>query len=228
MEHLIDYFGGWDDLHQGVIRVLHSLSFIDDPTRTLRAIRFATRFNFRISQDTERLMKSAVDSRVLEKLTGKSFGESLEIYCRKSIRFQLCGCFNNTNCFRPYIHAVKSDSFLLDLLYRVETCLSMVQFKFSNEKIPQWKIYLMALLEKLNRAERMRCSRKRFQLLSAVQEILRFYKINVRDMFSRLKTATNSSSLYFSLREYPLEVILYAMARIEEQDYKQRIANLHS
>jgi tRNA nucleotidyltransferase (CCA-adding enzyme) len=44
-------------------------------------------------------------------------------------------------------------------------------------------------------------------------------------MFSRLKTGDNSSSLYFSLREYPLEVVLYAMARIEDQDYKQRIAN---
>ena len=33
-----------------------------------------------------------------------------------------------------------------------------------------------------------------------------------------------SSSLYFSLREYPLEVLLYAMARIEEQEYSQRIA----
>ena len=41
---------------------------------------------------------------------------------------------------------------------------------------------------------------------------------------ARLKTAMNSSALYFSLREYPLEVLLYAMARIEEQEYTQLIA----
>jgi tRNA nucleotidyltransferase (CCA-adding enzyme) len=112
----------------------------------------------------------------------------------------------------------------LELLYRVESVLAWFTLNFPNEKIPHWKIYLMALLEKLNRAERMVVA-QRFQLLSSVQEILRFYKSNVRDIFSRFKTANNSSAVYFSLREYPLEVVLYAMARIEDQDYKQRIAN---
>lgn len=222
--HLIDYFGGWDDLHQGVIRVLHSLSFIDDPTRTLRAIRFATRFNFRISQDTERLMKSAVDSRVLEKLTGKRLWAELRNLLQEKHPIPALRMLQQYKLL-SFVHpAVEIDSFLLELLYRVESVLAWFTLNFPNEKIPHWKIYLMALLEKLNRAERMIVA-QRFQLLSSVQEILRYYKSNVRDIFSRLKTGDNSSSLYFSLREYPLEVVLYAMARIEDQDHKQRIAN---
>jgi tRNA nucleotidyltransferase (CCA-adding enzyme) len=222
--HLIDYFGGWDDLHQGVIRVLHSLSFVDDPTRTLRAIRFATRFNFRISQDTERLMKSAVDSRVLEKLTGKRLWSELRNLLQEEHPIPALRMLQQYKLL-SFVHpAVEVDSFLLELLYRVESVLSWFSLNFPNEKIPHWKIYLMALLEKLNRADRMVVA-QRFQLLAAVQEILRFYKSNCRDIFSRLKTGDNTSSLYFSLREYPLEVVLYAMARIEDQDYKQRIAN---
>jgi tRNA nucleotidyltransferase (CCA-adding enzyme) len=57
---LHDFWGGWDDLQQGIIRVLHPLSFIDDPTRLLRAIRFEQRFGFRIDDHTLELIHRAV------------------------------------------------------------------------------------------------------------------------------------------------------------------------
>jgi tRNA nucleotidyltransferase (CCA-adding enzyme) len=56
---LYDYWGGLIDLRQGVVRVLHSLSFVDDPTRMLRAVRFEQRFGFRIEARTLQLMADA-------------------------------------------------------------------------------------------------------------------------------------------------------------------------
>ena len=56
---LYDYWGGLNDLKNKVIRVLHSLSFVDDPTRMLRAIRFEQRFNFHIEERTLHLLKEA-------------------------------------------------------------------------------------------------------------------------------------------------------------------------
>jgi tRNA nucleotidyltransferase (CCA-adding enzyme) len=56
---LYDYWGGLSDLRQGLIRVLHSLSFVDDPTRLLRAVRFEQRFNFKIETRTLELMEGA-------------------------------------------------------------------------------------------------------------------------------------------------------------------------
>jgi len=49
---LLDYWGGLDDLEQGLIRVLHDQSFVDDPTRMLRAVRFEQRFGFTIEPRT--------------------------------------------------------------------------------------------------------------------------------------------------------------------------------
>ncbi len=57
---LQDYWGGFDDLRRGLIRVLHSLSFIDDPTRMLRAVRFEQRFGFQIEDRTLELMQTAL------------------------------------------------------------------------------------------------------------------------------------------------------------------------
>ncbi|MDH5606700.1 MAG: CBS domain-containing protein, partial [Anaerolineae bacterium] len=57
---LHDYWGGLSDLENKIVRVLHSLSFLDDPTRILRAIRFEKRFDYKIEQRTYELMEAAV------------------------------------------------------------------------------------------------------------------------------------------------------------------------
>jgi tRNA nucleotidyltransferase (CCA-adding enzyme) len=56
---LHDYWGGLNDLREGLVRVLHSLSFVDDPTRMLRAVRFERRFDFHIEARTQELLYEA-------------------------------------------------------------------------------------------------------------------------------------------------------------------------
>ena len=220
---LVDYFGGWDDVHQGVVRVLHSLSFIDDPTRTLRAIRFATRFNFQISPDTKRLLTGAVDSRILEKLSGKRFWAELRNLLMEEHPIPAVRMLHHYKLMQ-FIHpGVHLDGFLLNLLYQIESVLAWFHLNFPDEPVVAWKLYLMAMLEKLTRPERLPVAQE-FQLTSDVQDLLRYYKSNTRDIFARLRGTPNASGLYFSLREYPLEVLLYAMGRIEEQPHKQQIA----
>ncbi len=59
---ILDYFNGLEDLKKGLIRVLHSKSFIDDPTRIFRAIRYATRYSFEIEEKTHNLMKESIEN----------------------------------------------------------------------------------------------------------------------------------------------------------------------
>lgn len=61
----VDPFGGVSDIRKGVIRVMHDGSFIDDPTRLFRALRFASRFGFTIDSHTEDLMHRAIARNVL-------------------------------------------------------------------------------------------------------------------------------------------------------------------
>ncbi len=78
---LLDFYGGMRDLEQGVIRVLHSLSFIDDPTRILRAVRFEQRFGFHIEPRTEELIGNALD--LLERVSGARLRHELELILRE-------------------------------------------------------------------------------------------------------------------------------------------------
>lgn len=74
---LLDYWGGLADLQAGLVRVLHSLSFVDDPTRMLRAVRFEQRFGFRIETRTLQLMDEARP--LLEKLSPERVGHEIDL-----------------------------------------------------------------------------------------------------------------------------------------------------
>ncbi len=52
---LIDYFGGKEDIKNKLLRVLHKDSFIDDPTRIIRALKFSVRFGFELEEGTKKL-----------------------------------------------------------------------------------------------------------------------------------------------------------------------------
>jgi tRNA nucleotidyltransferase (CCA-adding enzyme) len=74
---LYDFWGGWNDLQNGIVRVLHSLSFVDDPTRILRAVRFEQRFGFQIESRTLRLLNEA--SSLLKDVTGPRLKHELDL-----------------------------------------------------------------------------------------------------------------------------------------------------
>ncbi len=74
---ILDVFGGVADLEAGIIRVLHSLSFVDDPTRMLRAVRFAERLNFTIEPRTAELMQTALP--MLRRITGERLRNELSL-----------------------------------------------------------------------------------------------------------------------------------------------------
>ncbi len=77
---LIDPGGGQRDLADGIVRVLHGLSFVEDPTRLYRAVRFEQRLDFTMSEETLRLVRAAVASNQVDTIVGpRLLGELEEI-----------------------------------------------------------------------------------------------------------------------------------------------------
>jgi tRNA nucleotidyltransferase (CCA-adding enzyme) len=72
---LLDYYGGERDLQNGQVRVLHNLSFVEDPTRILRAVRFEQRLAFQIEKRTAELIDDAVE--LLDHVTGERLRHEL-------------------------------------------------------------------------------------------------------------------------------------------------------
>ena len=75
--HLYDPTGGLADMDAGLIRVLHERSFLDDPTRLLRAVRYAVRLGFALDPETERLAREAAAADALSTVSGARIRDEL-------------------------------------------------------------------------------------------------------------------------------------------------------
>ncbi len=79
---LLDFYGGQQDLAERIIRVLHSLSFVDDPTRILRAVRLEQRLGFQIEPRTLELIKDALP--LLDRVSGARIRHEIELTLQES------------------------------------------------------------------------------------------------------------------------------------------------
>jgi tRNA nucleotidyltransferase (CCA-adding enzyme) len=75
--HLYDPHGGLADLEAGVVRTLHAGSFLDDPTRLLRAVRYETRLGFRMDEETERAARAAIAEDAMSTVSGARVRDEL-------------------------------------------------------------------------------------------------------------------------------------------------------
>ncbi|HDQ25157.1 MAG TPA: CBS domain-containing protein [bacterium] len=73
----IDYFNGYGDLKKGIIRTLYNMSFIDDPARIFRAVRFEQRYDFKIEENTERFIRETLKYNIFDSLSGERLRDEL-------------------------------------------------------------------------------------------------------------------------------------------------------
>lgn len=107
---LHDYWGGLDDLRQGLVRVLHSLSFVDDPTRMLRAVRFEQRFIFRIEPRTLELMLAA--KTLLDRVSGDRIRHEIDHILDESRRIAILDRLSDLSLLAAIHPALPWDSWL--------------------------------------------------------------------------------------------------------------------
>jgi len=80
---LKDFYGGFKDLKKGIIRVMYDKSFIDDPTRIFRAVRFSVRFGFKIEQHTKKLIKEAIEDELLGEVNKGRIRKEIELFLKE-------------------------------------------------------------------------------------------------------------------------------------------------
>ena len=98
---MIDYFGGMKDLQNKQVRVLYNLSFIEDPTRVFRAIRFAARFGFAIEKSTRHYIEQAINADMIEKLSDDRIREEmLHIIREQDVLDRSLQLMNSLNVFK--------------------------------------------------------------------------------------------------------------------------------
>ena len=109
---LHDPLGGQADLARGEIRVLHDRSFVDDPTRMIRAVRYAGRYGFRLEPRTQRLIDDEARD-VLSRLSGERLRHEFDLIFEEENPSAMLHRLAEMNLLRPIHAALQHASFQL-------------------------------------------------------------------------------------------------------------------
>ncbi len=157
---LIDFFGGKDDLEQGILRGLHSFTFIDDPTRILRGIKFAVRFNFIIEGDTDLLIRQAMQRHILGELKWPRLWDELQALLVEGKVEQVLWYLEDYDILNELWPGLRLTHIQWKRLKRVDWALELFKNQ-CQDKIQRWLVVLMIILSDLSSEKLVELSRER-------------------------------------------------------------------
>ncbi|MDA8172499.1 MAG: CBS domain-containing protein [Nitrospiraceae bacterium] len=223
---LVDFFGGRRDLRDKTIRVLHDLSFIEDPTRAFRAVRFAVRFGFKLSRHTEELLKSALEMDLFGRLSGSRLYEELRLIFKETEPAAAIGKLAEYGLLKVLHPAMKKDE-TLSGIRAAHDALLWFGLSFTGEPVDRAALYLMALLSGLG-AEEIGFALRRLQVSSKTGSAIAGGIEKAREVLAKrlaaAKIPESAVELYEVLNGLPIESLLLAMALAGEEGQKKAVS----
>ncbi|MDJ0509909.1 MAG: CBS domain-containing protein [Crocosphaera sp.] len=219
---LLDFFGGLLDLKAKEIRVLHANSFIEDPTRIYRAVRFAVRLNFEIEAQTEAYIRYAIESGVYEHLRIKNHvAPALTTRLKAELKYIL-----EANYWKPalqllsYLDALKClhNQVILDdkVWWQIRCASRWLKYLDPDNNIGHWLIRLEILISSINVQERQKIS-KSLQLPKEINERIKTVDAICLELNNTLLRYDKVSDKYKQLNHYKLpDLILVAVNSNQE------------
>jgi tRNA nucleotidyltransferase (CCA-adding enzyme) len=222
---MIDFFGAQRDIKERVLRILHSLSFIEDPSRILRAMRFERRFGFAIGRHTQNLIRNAVRLDLIARLPKPRLCSELELILKEE---EPIGILKRLATFGigPSLHPkITLDKDQIALLEDTSEILVWFSLLFLEEKVERWSVLFLSLLNPLSPEEAKQFADD-LGVGRKLRDRVRFVKDEASGITHRLLSARVLSRkfIYDCLNPLPNEVILYLMAKARNSDIKRYIS----
>lgn len=207
---LVDPFNGYNDIEQKKLKILHDLSFYDDPNRIFRAIRFCSKLNFEIEEKTKNLAIKTMNSGIFDFYINDRIKTELKILFTNKYNpvnniknlFEL----QSLRFFEPKINFDNIEDFLNKIFYNIEV--------FENElniKVAQWIIYISLLLNQIKDeknyfklVELFRFEKTELKIITETKNIAFLYQTLNNDNLSPYE-------IYNILNKYETESIIYLL-----------------
>ncbi|MEO0408747.1 MAG: CBS domain-containing protein [Cyanobacteria bacterium P01_A01_bin.135] len=216
---LLDFFGGQADLAQELVRVLHANSFIEDPTRIFRAVRFAVRLGFQLERQTEGYIHHAIASGIYQRVQAEvDSTPALQVRLRRELKYvleapywhsavKLLGNLEALQCLHPELRLTPTLWRQLRLAHR-----SLARFDPAGH-LPHWQVMLEVMLAQLPTEPRCWVAA---QLQLPADTLAQLQQLDEVEALARsLPSQTPSSAIYRQLRPYPLPLLILICVRAE-------------
>ena len=228
MGEIVDFFGGQKDIRDRVIRVLHTLSFVEDPTRCLRAVRFEQRYHFRIGPATEKLIKNDVSLKLLDKLSPARLFNEFEHICAEETAILCIRRLHELGILQAIHPQISINPDKKEMLIRTAKVMAWYRLLYIDEEMRPWLVYFLVLCSGLTYAVTLEVFR-RLGIPPALKNEVLGCREKARSLRSSLKRLTANpgfkvSALCAMLRPLPVEFVLYLMADMEVPETRRALS----
>jgi tRNA nucleotidyltransferase (CCA-adding enzyme) len=226
---LIDFFNSQNDLKQKSVKVLHNLSFVEDPSRIFRAVRFEKRMEFQISPHTKRLIKNAVDMKLYGKSQDPRFLSELKIVFSEENPLPAIQRLAELKLFqflwpdlRPHYEI---DRRFTHILSQTQLAISWFRLLYLDEPCRNWVVYLLAIMSRSGQNE-LSAFCTRFEETAKNSEYLLDQKNRADKAINQLSRENNhkNSKIVALFEEISLEGLLYIMAIARKKHVKKAVS----
>jgi tRNA nucleotidyltransferase (CCA-adding enzyme) len=210
---VIDFFGGLRDLREGTIRVLHNLSFIEDPTRIFRAVRYENRYGFRMDEQTKSFAKSCVDMHLVGDLSSVRLREELVALLSEADVEWTLGRLFELGVARQVHRQLATDTTTAALVRRLD---SLVHEMGLEDEVITWRLRLTAMTRDIAHDE-LYLWLEQLKIRRSDSSVIREGVVVAPLLPSLLsKDEMTDWEVFRSLRNYPVEALIFALGEIEE------------
>jgi tRNA nucleotidyltransferase (CCA-adding enzyme) len=222
---LIDFFNAQKDIKEKSIRVLHNLSFVEDPTRVFRAIRFEQRFGFAISRLTAGLIQNAVSMDFFRELSGTRMFNELQLILQEENPAAAIARLNDFGLLKVVHPSLVCDKHLIALLNAVRQVVAWHDLLFLDDSYMKWAVYFLALIHRCEGPQAQEICR-RLELTPRLQKLFMTGRANAEEALRWLvrHLPVDNSALYHRLAGLRTELILFMMAATDKEKVKKAIS----
>jgi tRNA nucleotidyltransferase (CCA-adding enzyme) len=214
---LLDFYGGEEDLEEGVIRVLHSLSFIDDPTRILRAARLESRLGFRLDPRSGELIEDALP--LLRRVSGDRIRHELELIFREEEPERALCRLDELDALSHIHPDLECDRWLSDRYRVLRERLDPEEWGLESEDLVF--VHLALLAYRLDQ-EQVQAFSERLRVTREVEEDLLLVQ-NLRQRLPDLLDLNRPSEMYHLLQPYPARVMAVVWVAADSEVAQERL-----
>ncbi len=222
---LLDFFGGLRDIKEKTIRALHSLSFVEDPTRVLRAIRFEQRFDFKLSKHTLNLIRNAVNMKLFNRLTGERIYDELVHMFSEAEPVKMLKRMKELDLLKFLHPGLKGTAETERLFASIGETLTWFRLLYLDLKISRWYLFFLGLLDRLKDSSAEEAL-IRLAVPSRFAERIMQARVRCREVlfvFSK-EPDLPPSRVYDLLAPLELEAVLFVMAKAKHDAAKKYIS----
>jgi tRNA nucleotidyltransferase (CCA-adding enzyme) len=222
---LIDFFGGLRDIKDRTIRILHNLSFVEDPTRVFRAIRFEQRFDFTIGKHTQNLIRSAVNMKLFHKLSGERIYDELVHMFSELDPLKVLRRMEELDVLKFLHPNLRFGAELERLFVSIGETLTWYRLLYIEKPVERWFVYFLGLLDRLKDVA-VEETLERLAVPLRIRRRIMAARMHCRDVLFEFYRdgKVPASRVYDLLHPLDIEQILLMMAKARKEPAKRSIS----